>query len=382
MIMKNRMFELIFGRSQNMAAALAVAAFLFGRPLWSQAQPNDEFGPPPEVGRTVERQVHRLVAQATRDAQRERAEAEGNLSEAEHKAAEIRDQVMFRRPGGAVDRLQGVVRRGPGSGRSLVIRTGDLDPKEQANLEEDLAVMAHLLEKAVVEDSNRPWQQRKAMGIDVFFAPNTTPFRSMFIQNHGALFLVNVGFPLLPPASKEAPASEKPTSDSDWEQARRELYGGGRSERKWIAGPSEPYEEERVNKLKDQLLETLKNAANIRGMKGDDLVTVCVFGGSVGAPMKVRTTTKGPAPKPGRPGPFEEREETIVMADDAPPGGGRSTMLTLQVKKSDADNFAKGKLDLGEFRKKVRVTTYAGGGMEGSSWFGFGGGFSGSIDSR
>src|SRR5262249_51409321 len=49
-----------------------------------------------------------------------------------------------------VDRLRGVINRGPGSpGQSLVIRSSELDPKEQANLEEDLAVMSHLLEKSV-----------------------------------------------------------------------------------------------------------------------------------------------------------------------------------------------------------------------------------------
>ena len=384
MTMKNPTFEVTGNRGKRLAAMLGITvSLLLGKPMWAQAQQNDDPDPAPqEVARTVEREVQRLVAQATRDAER-------NLADVAGKVAEARDEVLFRqRPGGpTADRLQGIVRRGPGSGgKALVIRTSEIDPKEQTNLEEDMAVMSHLLEKTVADELGRQSQPRKAMGIDLFFTPNSTPFRSMFIQGYGALFLVNVGFPLLPPASKEPPSSEKPASDSDWEQARRELYGG-RMERKWVSGPVEPYDEEKVKKLKDQLLEALKNAANIRTLKGDDVITVCVFGGSTGGPMKVKsmTMTKGQAPKPGRPGPVEEREEVIVRSEDGPPGAGRGTVMTLQVKKADAEAFAKGKLDLDEFREKARITTYAGGdaASEANPWFGFsGGGFGASFDTR
>ena len=41
-------------------------------------------------------------------------------------------------------------------------------------------------------------------------------------------------------------------------------------------------------------------------------------------------------------------------------GGPRVSIMTLRVKKSDVDAFAKGNLDLDAFRKKVAITTYAG----------------------
>jgi len=46
--------------------------------------------------------------------------------------------------------------------------------------------------------------------------------------------------------------------------------------------------------------------------------------------------------------------------------------MTLRVKKSDADAFAHGNLKLDEFRKKARITIYAGGdtSVGNVSWFG------------
>jgi len=117
------------------------------------------------------------------------------------------------------------------------------------------------------------------MGIDVFFAPSSNPMRSLYLEGYGALFLLNVGIPLLPPPAKAEPQKEKSPVDSNWDQARQELYGQ-RTEGKTVTGPVKEYSEEKVNRLKDALLEALKNATNIRNLKPNDSVTVCVFGGA------------------------------------------------------------------------------------------------------
>ena len=48
-------------------------------------------------------------------------------------------------------------------------------------------------------------------------------------------------------------------------------------------------------------------------------------------------------------------------------------MLTLQVKRSDIENFASGKLEPDEFRKKARIAVYAGSSGGGPVVGGFGG---------
>jgi hypothetical protein len=99
-------------------------------------------------------------------------------------------------------------------------------------------------------------------------------------------------------------------------------------------------------------------------LKADESITVCVFGGVSVAPGKAWLKRAPSAPD-------ADRDEVLITE----PGDGRpayGTIMTIHVKKSDADAFAKGKLNLEDFRKKASITTYAGdtGGWSGGSVFG------------
>ena len=259
-------------------------------------------------------------------------------------------------------RLQTIVSKGRGGpGKALVIRTSDTDAKEQANLEEDLAVMSRILDKTVAKklDDERG---NRFMGINVLFAPGSGSIRNLYLEGYGALFLLNVNFPLLPPPEKPEPTKEKSETDSTWEDAKQELYGqsdawaqvGKAFKFSMSAGPQQEYDKDKVDDLTESLLEALKNATNIRNLKADESITVCAFGGASAAPGKSRTWVKR-APN----APDAERDEVFVTEhDDGPPA--RGTIMTIRVKKSDADAFAKGKLSLEDFRKKASITTYAG----------------------
>jgi hypothetical protein len=303
--------------------------------------------------------------------QMERDQKEMAQADAEAGAERFSGDATSARPA-FTERLQNILVRAPdhGFGKALVIRSSESDPKEQTQLEEDLAVMSRILDKAASERSGGKPYGAMAMGIDVLFTPAASPLRSLYLDGYGALFMLNVGFPLLPPPHAEG-QQEKPEANSDWEDAKQELYGprgGGRA----VAAPGEPYDEERVNRLKDGLLESLKNATNIRGLKSDDSITVCVIG----------------RPSSGQPkaGPYVERstgprhERVLVGWTAGPP---RRTMMTIRVKKSDADTLAKGTMTLEAFRKRAHVVLYAGspeagmsfGGVDGDVLMGgFGGG--------
>ena len=98
------------------------------------------------------------------------APAEESPAAAPQKAETAND--YKRSNGHYVDRLQAIVRRGPGStGRSLVIRSSELDPKDQTNLEEDLVVMSHILEKTIGNELGIQPQANPVLGVDLFFAP-------------------------------------------------------------------------------------------------------------------------------------------------------------------------------------------------------------------
>jgi hypothetical protein len=236
------------------------------------------------------------------------------------------------------------------SGRSLVIPKDDMDPETLAGTEEDLNVMALILDKAVDHKGD---DDKKIMGIDVF--TGSSGARNLFVEGHGAIFLLKTKLTLTPPpaAKKEESKAKQPTS-SDWEDARRQLYGPNEWEREihkalkgvpGLGGSPAPYDEERVNDLKNDVIESLKNASNIRGLKGDHTVTVVISGsGSSGGAAIVRRDSEG-------------KSEKRVYAREEHGDGKRGAAMIVQAKKSDIDSFAK---DGNEesFRKKVKVRVY------------------------
>jgi hypothetical protein len=355
--------------------AVVAVAFASILPLRAQDNPNPTPEPAPPYPR----------AEGEAAITPQRAKAELQRAEAETAAAHPRMQDEKERVGGGggggglgggfsfTDRLRTIISRSPAqAGKPMIIRSSPMDPKEEAALEEDLSVMSHILDKALNERLGWHQPSTTAMGVNVFFAPGSTPMRSLYLEGYGALFLLNVSFPLVPPPAKEE--QEKPSGDSAWEEAKQELYGQhsyGRS-----AGPAEEFSEEKVNKLKDALLESLKNAANIRDLKPEDSVTVSVFGGASGVPAHIRYKALAQSGS-GTAG------NTTVLAAPAPGGPPlRKSVLTIRIRKADADAFSKGKMNLDDFRKKARITAYTGNAEEdglaaspfGQNWSG-GGGF-------
>jgi hypothetical protein len=246
-----------------------------------------------------------------------------------------------------LNRLQAIIRREPGSaGQSLVIRSSELDPKEQANLEEDLAVMSHLLQRSVGSSLGVQTQGGPVLGVNLVFGPGQNPTGGLYLEGYGGLFTLSVGFPLLP-SPKNDEEKENPSTDSAWNEARQEVFGQQRMDGNPAYVRGEEYDERKVSRLKDAVLEALKNAIHIRGLKNDDSVTVCVFGGVAALPIKVKSANKQSGPSMKELYGADQRES-------------RSTMLTIRVKKSDVDAFAKDKLNLDDFRKKAKIIPYAG----------------------
>ena len=254
------------------------------------------------------------------------------------------------------------MKRAHGStGKTLVIRTSDSNPRTQDNLEEDLAVMSRVFDRTLSHKLDED-RQNRFMGINVLFVPGSKEIRNLYLEGYGALFLLSVDFPLMPPPEKTAQPKEKSETDSTWEDAKRELYGRRdawndfNKEFKFNVSnvPEQEYDEKKVDDLKEGLLEALKNATNIRDLKPDDSITVSIFGGANTGQRKGRAMNTGSDD-------LNEEERNLVIVsqrDDGP--AARGTILTVRVKKSDVDAFAKGKLSLEEFRKHASLITYTG----------------------
>ena len=246
--------------------------------------------------------------------------------------------------------------RGSKPGRTLIVPVKSLDASITSALEEDLNVMARILEKAIERKSDD--DNPKAMGIDLFSMGSSSGVRNLYLDGHGVLFILKARFPLVaPPEKTESSKTNEPTS-STWTEAWRDLYGpkgdwsgdfGKSKDFGFGSGSSaEEYDADKVENLKVSILDALKNATNIRHLKSDEKVTVVVTSTVGSADVKAKRIVSDS--RGARAGAYAvERHESRKGE------GAVQSALTIHAKKSDIDAFAKGKLTLEEFRKKATV---------------------------
>jgi len=263
-----------------------------------------------------------------------------------------------------VDRLVNVVGRSNPRARTMVIPKDAADAKTMEQVDEDMVVMAHILEKAVSNED----KVIRAMGIAVSKWPGSSSPQNLFIENHGALFFLDVNFPLLPPPAKEKETATKERTSSEWEVARRELtepaklpgrrssdlYGWEAGSPLFIASQTPAYDAEKVEELKKRVLLSLKNASHIRKLKSDDTVTVVIQGPGAVADK--------PAKSPGPDSDLDSDGDPFSAGFGAPASMTSTVTATakliVRVRKADAEAFENGKMDLDDFRKKAAVMLY------------------------
>ena len=249
---------------------------------------------------------------------------------------------------------------GPGDGpeQPLIISTGSLEDDDVAILEEDMTIMARILEKSVNRSGAGDEPDRKAMGIHLWALGQALNrgARDIYVEGHGAIFILGANMPLAGQPKAVEGEKEKKETNSAWESTRNELYGENDSEpkrirRERVAAPQ--FDAGRLDALKKNLTESLKNASNIRGLKDNETVTIVVQGTSGRGFASVANGNVRVQRTPGNVEAFAFNAE--------PRKGGPKTLLTLRAKKSDINDFAKGKIDGEQFRKKVSVSTYQSG---------------------
>ena len=248
--------------------------------------------------------------------------------------------------------------------RSLIIPKDSADTKNLDETEKDMSVMARILEKAANDKGRK--SEREAMGIGVVGLPGSGAPRNLYIDGFGALFFLNVNFPLLPPATKEQAPESKSEADSEWETTRKELYPPQGSGSDFYfnftpfesgsgvyalgSGPAEEYDEDKVTELKENLTAALKNASHIRRLKGDDTLTVIVTGLNPGSSTRVTARRS----QNGSSSSSSSISWSTSRSGSQPP----AARLIIRAKRSDIESFQKDKLSADDFRKKVTMFTY------------------------
>jgi hypothetical protein len=341
--------------------SIVVSSALVWAPLAIFAQP--EPPPPPDAP------TPRAVADRTAKAQAQLAQADAQLDEAQNAVARI---------GGSPAMAWAFGGGSSSSGNSLVIPKDSSDPKALEECEEDLTVMARILDKSV---NHHGGKSPNAMGIVVhtsIFGGSAAP-RNLYIEGYGAIFLLDVNYPLVAPPAKKAESESKEETSTEWEVTRRELYHAEYSD-PWGnsytvtpspgmgGGPAEDYDADRVEELKKDLIGALKNAAHIRKMKSDETVTVVVNGRSRPEPKVAMKRSSGSGGMGGGGGGgsfgysssggggavYTDRLAAVIRKGPASRG---STMI-LRAKKYDVEAAQKEKLTPEELRKRVAIQVY------------------------
>src|SRR5690349_3669646 len=165
------------------------------------------------------------------------------------------------------------------SSRSLAIQTTSADPGKVDDIEDDLSVMARILQRAA--RSLRDDERYNAMGIDLDSSVfgSASGARNLYVEGHGAVFLLSVKYPLVGPADPSS-AEETPEPETEWEKTQKEVLGGAppHTEHETITvfrnnrGKLEPFDEKKVAGLKLALLNALTNASNIRYLAPNEFV--------------------------------------------------------------------------------------------------------------
>lgn len=246
---------------------------------------------------------------------------------------------------------------GADSSRLLIVPDAEASPERLGSLREELAIMSRLLAKAADPEGGKRGAFRFNLGGGLGFGQGAD-LDALYLDGYGAVFLLDVDFPLVEPAKAgEKQAEPKTDKDAAWEKARRELAGEDHGDEAEeldadLSGQSGvAFDADKVAGLRKRLTGAFRHAANLKAVKSEDQIVVQVTG-------------RGTRP---------DHRKTIAYAMDptmakryglgmgmgmpsqpsTPSTATAASTLTLRAKKADVDAFAAGQLKADEFAKKV-----------------------------
>src|SRR5205823_2824404 len=124
-----------------------------------------------------------------------------------------------------------------------------------------------------------PGAKGRAMGIQLKTFGSAQPAANLYLEGYGAVFQLNVGYPLVEQPKKKEAKKTNSSPDSAWDQTRRKLYGGKGGDP--LSSPlvwetyetirhAGEYDAGRVENLTQTLVETLKEASHVRHLKSSE----------------------------------------------------------------------------------------------------------------
>jgi hypothetical protein len=177
--------------------------------------------------------------------------------------------------------------------------------------------------------------------------------QAIYLEGFGSLFLIGVDFPLSAPPKVQQDRPEEGV-DTVWRDTKIALYNPDEAVRRRVkVQPQKEYDAEKVQELQKTIIKTLKHAANIRGLKTDEWVTVVVRSSAPAVIITSTIVTRSSGEN--SPAASDVRTSSALPATEVP---GQAMFLTIRAKKSDVDSFAKDQLNYDQFSQRVSVLTY------------------------
>lgn len=256
------------------------------------------------------------------------------------------------------------------AGAVLVIPSTDMKSEDILAIMEDTSIMSRIFDKSLSQQRlitpgtgtfDSLYSSGPFAGGPIFTSPRGYATEAMYLQGFGSLFFIGVDFPLSPPSKVQ---QDKPDEgvDTVWTQTKREIYSPGDISRRAKGQPQKEYDAERVEDLQKTLVKTLKHAANIRGLKTDEWVTVVVrssapavlITGTIVTRSTIETSPAASDPSASTRTGVRTSSATLPVVEQP----GQATFLTIRAKKSDIDSFAKDQLNYDQFRQRVQTVKY------------------------
>ena len=271
------------------------------------------------------------------------------------------------------------------AGNVFVIPTAQVVPEKVAETAEDLRIMLQILRDKLSE----PRMIRGAfVNFGDFFGDRDRALEAFYLQGSAAVFVLEMDSPFtFAPAPPGAGAAQKDAVDPVWQRARERLSSPQSPALRDPRGL--PGEAERMDfqQFQEDLLQTLRHAANLRNVDPNESIIVTIIaheesgawpapasaGGSYGAGggawfegSSYSTSSSSFGPAGGSTHADSGTRSSGSMAGRGASGragpasapAAPATALTIQAKKADIDAFAKGGLSFEQFQQRVKTFTY------------------------
>jgi len=234
----------------------------------------------------------------------------------------------------------------------LVVPGPDVKPETIASVTEDLMVMCRIFDKAL-HQGTRPmrtsvYTQRGQLPLlSGLLTQQTRRTQGLYLDGYGAVFFVQVGFPLVaPPQQKQEPQPQEP-ADRLWSQTVNEVRG--QQEPRDGDQSSPAYDAQKVENLKMNLIRTLRHAANLR-VRPQDQITIVVGSENQASTdvvyQRLQYLYRGSSARRAFVAPSN------VARTDQPAPDPAATFV-LRAAKSDLDALAAGKMTAEQFATNV-----------------------------